>query len=211
MEQRPWVFLMGMFALSTVGCARISSQVVEKPRVDQELQGNRGFLVGTPPAPAARKSTRQVIRTDIELATADEMNPWRARTSAPEAPLAASEPVMPTAAEATVPSPAPEPVSVEPVEESQWQPEAPAVSVPVAEEPESIPAATTYTVKAGDTLEKISAKVYGDPSQWRRIYRANQDQLKGPNRIYPGQKLVIPPAGRLAEHRTEESSAEQFK
>jgi nucleoid-associated protein YgaU len=55
------------------------------------------------------------------------------------------------------------------------------------------PAHTTYLVKQGDTLEKIAVQVYGDARQWRRIYQANRDGLKSPNRIYAGQKLIIPP------------------
>lgn len=49
-----------------------------------------------------------------------------------------------------------------------------------------------YTVKSGDSLSKISSRIYGDPSQWRKIYEANQDILKDPDLIHPGQQLVIP-------------------
>ena len=55
----------GMLILS--GC-RTAARVAEVPRVDLEVQGgNRGYLVGTPPASAERKPTRQMIQTDIEL------------------------------------------------------------------------------------------------------------------------------------------------
>ncbi|MCD6219613.1 LysM peptidoglycan-binding domain-containing protein [Candidatus Calescamantes bacterium] len=50
----------------------------------------------------------------------------------------------------------------------------------------------TYTVVKGDSLWKISEKFYGTPLKWPLIYKANQDKIKDPNRIYPGQKLVIP-------------------
>ena len=49
-----------------------------------------------------------------------------------------------------------------------------------------------YTVKAGDSLSKISSQFYGDPNQYNRIFEANRDQLKDPNKIQPGQQLVIP-------------------
>jgi len=50
----------------------------------------------------------------------------------------------------------------------------------------------TYTVMAGDSLSKISKQIYGDSSQYMKIFEANRDQLKDPNLIHPGQKLQIP-------------------
>jgi nucleoid-associated protein YgaU len=49
-----------------------------------------------------------------------------------------------------------------------------------------------YTVKAGDTLSKLAGQFYNAPDKWERIYEANRDQLKNPNYIYIGQKLMIP-------------------
>ena len=49
-----------------------------------------------------------------------------------------------------------------------------------------------YTVKAGDTLSKLAAQFYNAPEKWDRIYDANRDQLKNPNYIYIGMKLMIP-------------------
>jgi LysM repeat protein len=50
----------------------------------------------------------------------------------------------------------------------------------------------TYTVQSGDTLSKISKEVYGDATQYNKIFDANRDKLSDPNKIYPGQELVIP-------------------
>lgn len=50
----------------------------------------------------------------------------------------------------------------------------------------------TYTVKSGDTLSKISKKMYGDSSKWNRIYNANKSTLANPNQLKVGTKLVIP-------------------
>lgn len=50
----------------------------------------------------------------------------------------------------------------------------------------------TYTVVSGDTLSGIARRYYGDASQWPRIFEANRDVLKNPDRIYPGQVLRIP-------------------
>jgi nucleoid-associated protein YgaU len=51
----------------------------------------------------------------------------------------------------------------------------------------------TYTVKSGDTLSKISQQFYGSEHEYMRIFYANRDQLSDPDRIQPGQQLVIPP------------------
>ena len=49
-----------------------------------------------------------------------------------------------------------------------------------------------YTVKAGDTLSKISQQFYGDANQYTKIFNANRSVLSDPNRISPGQQLIIP-------------------
>ena len=62
-----------------------------------------------------------------------------------------------------------------------------AVSTPVP------PAAEKrYTVQRGDTLSRISQKVYGEASQWRKIYDANRDRIPNQNALKLGTELVIP-------------------
>ena len=50
-----------------------------------------------------------------------------------------------------------------------------------------------YEVKSGDSLSKIAKQEYGDANKWQLIFDANTDILKDPNKIFPGQKLKIPP------------------
>jgi len=50
----------------------------------------------------------------------------------------------------------------------------------------------TYEVKPGDSLSKIAKQLLGDGNAWKKIFDANKDILKDPNKIYPGQKLKIP-------------------
>jgi len=52
-----------------------------------------------------------------------------------------------------------------------------------------------YTVGKNDTLQKISQKFYGTTKRWMRIYQANKDILKAPDKVYPGQVLNIPEEG----------------
>jgi len=49
-----------------------------------------------------------------------------------------------------------------------------------------------YKVQKGDTLQKIAQKHYGTTKKWTKIYDANKDVLKGPDKIYPGQTINIP-------------------
>ena len=53
-------------------------------------------------------------------------------------------------------------------------------------------AACRYTVVAGDTLGGIAQRLYGDSTQWPRIFNANLDQISDPDVIVPGQVLRIP-------------------
>jgi nucleoid-associated protein YgaU len=50
----------------------------------------------------------------------------------------------------------------------------------------------TYTVKSGDTLSKVSKQFYGDSGEYMRIFYANRDKLRDPDKIQVGQELTIP-------------------
>jgi hypothetical protein len=86
----------------------------------------------------------------------------------------------------------------EPVVETAITPLPPVTAAPpaiVESEPPKIEQAdkpTKYVVKKGDSLWKISGKVYHNPLKWSRIYKANKDKIKNPNKIRPGQVLTIP-------------------
>jgi nucleoid-associated protein YgaU len=62
------------------------------------------------------------------------------------------------------------------------------VPEPVVVEPEK----QYYTVVKGDYLSKISKRVYGDAMKYNIIFEANKPMLTDPDKIYPGQVLVIP-------------------
>jgi nucleoid-associated protein YgaU len=49
-----------------------------------------------------------------------------------------------------------------------------------------------YVVKVGDTLSKLAERFYNSTSKWEKIFEANRENLKNPNYIYVGMKLVIP-------------------
>lgn len=211
-----WV--VGGLCVGMVGCVRAQTRIVELPRLDQDATGNGGYLAGSGPAPQpAAKTTRQVIMTDVELPTAREVKqgfqrfgqgvkhrmtpvkgevgpgnrgylvPGEMGAPAPMAPE--TMPSGPTDDLASMPSDLPE--------------EAPAPRQAVSAEAPAAP--TTYVVEKGDTLEKIAKKVYGETKRWPKIYKANKALLRNANRVYPGQRLTIPPASSTDEapaHRT---------
>ena len=55
------------------------------------------------------------------------------------------------------------------------------------------PAAQYHDVVRGDTLSAIAKKHYGDANKYNAIFEANKPMLTHPDKIYPGQKLRIPP------------------
>lgn len=138
-----------------------------------------------------------------------------AEPKSPEkAPSFAKPSSTPTEEEAAPPVEPAEPVASEPVAEpvapsdtppgySESTPPAESVAPEAAgndvpEAPKPPPQMTKYKVwiwqESGDTLWRIAQKVYGDKDKWRLIYLANKDVIKDPNKIYPKQRLKIPPA-----------------
>ena len=53
-------------------------------------------------------------------------------------------------------------------------------------------AAKTYTVKAGDTLSAIAKAQLGSAGAYMKIFELNKDQLSDPDKIKPGQVLLLP-------------------
>ncbi|KAB0266718.1 LysM peptidoglycan-binding domain-containing protein [Microvirga brassicacearum] len=55
-----------------------------------------------------------------------------------------------------------------------------------------IPNIDTAIVSRGDSLWRISQRIYGKGYRYTVIYGANQTQIRNPNLIYPGQIFVLP-------------------
>ena len=167
--------ISGMIVLAlTAGCRpgnRMATRVTDVPRVDLELTGgNRGYLVGTPPEAANRKTTRQMVETDIELPSFYKPKPGanpRAEDFAP-----------------------PE------TESMATSGDQGAIRVGTGGGPQG--PFDSYVVQKGDSLWSIAAKpeVYGRASQWQRLFDANRELLKNdPNRVRAGMTLRIPRGG----------------
>ncbi len=57
-----------------------------------------------------------------------------------------------------------------------------------------VPEISTASVHRGDSLWRISRKIFGRGIRYTLIYAANAGQIRDPNLIYPGQVFVLPKA-----------------
>ena len=184
MKRRDWI-VMGM-VVGVAGC-RTATHVVQAPRMDLELTGgNRGYLVGTPPAAGPKKTTREIVETDVELAGSAKVPAGHAN-----APMVSVD--QPTPADSNLAQQAMLP-----------EPEGAGAEAPEAAE-------TTYVVKPGETLSSIAQRVYGNGRKWKSIYRANRDALKSPTRLRAGMTLRIPALTASSETRRAKRSVKYTK
>lgn len=166
-------------ALILAGCT-VRTYPVVKDRVDQDLSssaGNRGYLVGQPPAGEEkdRASTRTLRVFEVELGSPVKIEK-RAK------PLYEEESVAPVAVAAP-----PQGIFQDSLAS------APAViSRAGGSEVASEQYFEDYTIQKGDTLQKISQQYFGTTRKWKAIFEANADKLKGPDKIRPGQVIRIP-------------------
>ena len=54
-------------------------------------------------------------------------------------------------------------------------------------------------IRRGDTLWRISKRVYGRGVRYSTIYLANQEQIRDPDRIWPGQVFSVPDKSKEGE------------
>jgi nucleoid-associated protein YgaU len=60
----------------------------------------------------------------------------------------------------------------------------------------TVPKVATAVVSRGDSLWRISRAAYGAGERYTIIYGANHNQIRNPDRIYPGQVFVLPEKAR---------------
>lgn len=162
------------FVFMLSGCV-VRTYPLTRDRVDQDLSmGNRGVIQGSKEIPEVERSTTRTTRV-IEVEFGPSSKSEKAPKKEPAAPLQKTE------------------------EQDVWGNRGyVAESEPLEiTEPQETGSFEQYTVQKGDTLQKISKKMYGTTKKWNSIYKANTDTLKGPNKIYPGQVLNIPKQGMM--------------
>ncbi len=208
---RRYIFavLCGFICIQLVGCAKwvVRTSESRKPRVDQEVSGNRGFIFGKPTTPAKEPTfkDRKVYHVEIEIPQ------WSLKKEAVPAKkkraLEKKSAIRPpkedkviwgnrgyisggskkeiAEAEAAIGVVPEEPQG--PIEKAKEK-----ISQIFKSKVEEKTKLRTYKVGKGDTLQKISRKFYGTTKKWTLLYKANKAKLKSPDKVYPGQILVIP-------------------
>lgn len=132
------------------------------------------------PEPIVETPAEPELVAETEAAPVAAAEPETEATPAPEPVEAASEP-----------EPAAETAEVEAAPQPSSQPEAePEPSLAPA--PETEPAAVTVTVQPGFTLWGIAQEKYGDGVLYVQLFEANEDKIKDPDLIYPGQVFSVP-------------------
>jgi LysM repeat protein len=75
-----------------------------------------------------------------------------------------------------------------------------AAAVPPANETSpsagAMPKGATKVVSRGDSLWRISRVTYGDGKRYAVLYKANRGHIRDPNRIFPGQIVILPTKAR---------------
>jgi len=60
------------------------------------------------------------------------------------------------------------------------------------------PHGSPYLILLGDSLSRISGKVYGKPARWHEIHENNKPMIKNPNLIFAGFTLYYLPDRKVA-------------
>ena len=162
-------YLLGLLTIVfLVGCMTVRTYEIEKPRIDTDIEGNRGFLSGEPKVEAKESKlgpTRKVSVVEIEFDSSKNKD-------LPKAEVTAQQLF----------------VEKKPVSSGQKN-----IKINFSEKERSpAEAYSWYIVKKNDTLQKISDQFYGTTRKWQSIYEANKDVLKSPDKLSPGLKIKIP-------------------
>jgi len=108
-----------------------------------------------------------------------------------EVPAKSAEPAP--AQEATAPAQATAAPAEKPAEVAA-APASPEVTAPKLEAVNG-----AVIIRRGDSLWRISRRVYGHGVRYSNIYLANQDQIQDPDRIWPGQVFRVPEKSKEGE------------
>ena len=73
-----------------------------------------------------------------------------------------------------------------------------AAAAPLAAQQDTVPEGRVHVVRRGDTLWDIARQYLADPFLWPEIFRMNTDVVRDPARIYPAERLVLPPGAAAA-------------
>jgi len=157
------VFLaLAVMVTVLTGCS-VTTKMVTRERVDQDLTSTAGNR-GYLVGTAPAAGERRPTKTYIEVQV--------------EGPAMEKENRVPKKVEETaVTAPAPE---------TNFE------AAPSLEKVKAKEEFTDYKVQKGETLQKISMKLFGTTKKWKKLYDLNKDILKSPDKLRPGMVIKVP-------------------
>ena len=161
---------------------------------DRAIADQSGQFALVPPKlpPGNYELTLRAKRLDGKQTTSTQSVAVALESKANEHPVVALiTPNTATAGSVPLPATAPKPSEALPAPAPRLA--ASGAVLPAKNSPASVvgPRITTATVSRGDSLWRISQRALGGGSRYSNIYRANKDQIRNPNLIYPGQIFVL--------------------
>jgi nucleoid-associated protein YgaU len=147
-----------------------ASVMVELPPPAQPYVTSAPPVASGPASPPAERAPGRVASAPAAPA---------APARSTEAPAASTFTSPPPASTGTPPSAPPSPGH--------------ATSPPPAPATVLVPEVNTAIVSRGDSLWRISRRIYGSGTRYTVIYDANEAQIRNRHLIYPGQVFVLPP------------------
>ncbi|WP_095204965.1 LysM peptidoglycan-binding domain-containing protein [Mesorhizobium carmichaelinearum] len=132
----------------------------------------------------------------------------------PAAPAAAEAPAAPAPAAPAVVAATPAETAPAPAAPAAEAPAVAAAATPPSDVPEVVSPKLEHAdgaviIRRNDTLWRISRRVYGHGVRYSTIYLANQDQIRDPNRIWPGQVFKVPEKSKEGEAADLKAMGEQ--
>jgi len=173
MKIRRQIIVGSVVLMACSGCVQTRAYLMEKERVDQEVQG-----VPSPEVPKTRQIfVIEVIEKNQHLSASTEGSSIGTKDTS----LDGQSKVVTEEKETIV------------VHESNFSfPQMTNETLTQSGDVKLVELPSEYKVEKDDTLQKISKKLYGSFNQWTKIYDANKDVIKDPNFLKPGVLLKIP-------------------
>ena len=164
-----------------------------KPAAADVQQPETKTAEAQPPAATQPQATEQPQTAEVQPPATTDVQPQvteQPQTAGVQPPQTAE--VAKTEPEASGPAPE-QPVAEDKKEEVTTAAVAAAEQAAKTTEPDK-PRSGKVVIQPGNNLWKLSRVIYGRGKSYTVIYKANRDQIRNPNRIYPGQIFAIPNA-----------------